>query len=111
MGRLTDVVGSCARCHGTELRGPASGLVPVLHGQPKEFVSAALWAYANGLRHSGIMQPVAAELRADEIAKLADYYAGIAAPKQASRTDAPATAHSLATGGDPMGKFGLHHLS
>jgi cytochrome c553 len=105
VGRLADVVGSCARCHGVEQRGPASGLVPVLHGQPREFLSATLRAYAKGLRHSGIMQPVAAELGAEEIAKLADYYAGLVGPKQRSRADASMAARSLATDGDPNGKI------
>jgi cytochrome c553 len=104
VGRLAEMVGSCARCHGAQQRGPASGLVPVLHGQPKEFLSAALSAYAKGSRHSGIMQPVAAELRADEIVKLADYYAGLTAPKQTPGADASAAAHSLATEGNPDGK-------
>ena len=105
VGRLTDVVGSCARCHGAEQRGPASGLVPVLHGQSREFLSAALWAYAKGSRRSGIMQPIASELRADEIAKLTDYYSGLAAPKPRSRAEAPAVARSLATDGDPDRKI------
>ncbi|HYI29202.1 MAG TPA: c-type cytochrome, partial [Bradyrhizobium sp.] len=105
VGRLAEMVGSCSRCHGAEQRPPASGLVPVLHGQPREFLSAALSAYARGSRHSGIMQPVAAELSADEIAKLADYYAGLAAPKQTPRADAPAAARSLATDGDAIGKI------
>ncbi len=58
----SELTGACARCHGADDRGPASGLVPVLHGQPVEFLVAALHAYADGKRESGIMQPVAADL-------------------------------------------------
>ena len=47
--------GACARCHGAEGSGPESALVPVLHGQPTEFLMAALQQYANGGRRSGIM--------------------------------------------------------
>ena len=41
---------------------PASALVPVLHGQPAEFIVASLEAYAGARRASGIMQPVARDL-------------------------------------------------
>jgi cytochrome c553 len=44
-----------------------SNLVPVLHGQPAEFLVSALNAYAEGKRRSGIMQPLAADLRAEDI--------------------------------------------
>src|SRR5687767_5962755 len=35
-------VGACARCHGAEGSAPPSALVPILHGQPAEFLTAAL---------------------------------------------------------------------
>ena len=60
--------GACARCHGAEGSGPASALVPVLHGQPAEFLVTALQQYAEGARRSGIMQPLAADLGAQDIA-------------------------------------------
>ena len=34
--------GACARCHGAEDVGPSSALVPLLHGQPAEFLAKAL---------------------------------------------------------------------
>jgi cytochrome c553 len=105
LGRSSELIGACARCHGDEQRRPVSGLVPVLHVQPAEFLTAALTAYAKGLRQSGIMQPVARELGADEIDKLAAYYAGLAVPKQASRTGSAAEARALAADGDPDAKI------
>ena len=39
-------VGACARCHGDERNVPQSALVPTLHGQPAEFLDAALEAFA-----------------------------------------------------------------
>ena len=54
-----------------------SGLVPILHGQPVEFLTAALRDFVDGRRDSGIMQPVAASLEPDEIRALADHYAGL----------------------------------
>ena len=76
--------GACARCHGAEGSGPASALVPVLHGQPAEFLVTALQEYAEGTRRSGIMQPLAADLAAQDIRRLAEYYAKLAPPKTAA---------------------------
>lgn len=73
-------VRTCARCHGLGSQPPASGLVPVLHGQPAEFLANALRAYANGHRRSGIMQPVATALDEEVTAELAQYYARLAPP-------------------------------
>jgi len=72
-----DAAGACARCHGAEDRMPASTLVPRLHGQPAEALLAALGAYANGARYSGIMQPIATALTPEARKALADYYAGL----------------------------------
>lgn len=73
-------VGACARCHGAGENGPPSALVPILHGQPAEFLASALEAYADGRRASGIMQPVAADLARPEIDGVARYYAGLRPP-------------------------------
>jgi cytochrome c553 len=54
---------ACARCHGGEGERPMSNLVPVLHGQPADYLMSALKAYAEGKRRSGIMQPLAARGR------------------------------------------------
>jgi cytochrome c553 len=77
--------GACARCHGAEGSGPASALVPVLHGQPAEFLMTALQQYAEGARRSGIMQPLAAELGAQDMRQLAEYYAKLTPPKTPPR--------------------------
>jgi len=96
--------GACARCHGADGEGPSSALVPVLHGQPAEFLLSALQAYAYGARPSGIMQPLAADLQAQDMRRLADYYAKLPAPER--QQPAPARVatdrgHVLATEGDP----------
>ena len=54
--------------------------MPLLHGQPAEFLAAALHAYAGGRRASGIMQPVAVDLDPAERDRVARYYAGLQAP-------------------------------
>jgi len=95
----------CARCHGSEGIGPASDLVPTLHGQPAAFLAAALRSYANGKRRSGIMAPLVADLEAADIARLARYYAGLAPlpPEDPVTPDANPVARGelLATTGDP----------
>lgn len=73
---------ACARCHGAEGQPPLSDLVPMLHGQPADYLVSSLKAYAEGKRRSGIMQPLAADLRTDDMQRLADYYAGLSPPQQ-----------------------------
>jgi cytochrome c553 len=101
--------GACARCHGAGATAPASDLVPILHGQKVEYLTQALQAYANGGRSSGIMQPLASDLDAESIAKLARYYAGLAPPQPRSRPDAePASierGRQIATIGDSQGRI------
>jgi cytochrome c553 len=76
-----EAVGACARCHAGENERPMSNLVPVLHGQPADYLFSALKAYAEGKRRSGIMQPLAADLRDKDIRNLANYYAGMTPPE------------------------------
>ena len=76
-----EAISACARCHGSEGQRPMSNLVPVLHGQSADYVFSALKAYAEGRRHSGIMQPLAADLREEDMRNLADYYAGLTPPR------------------------------
>ena len=71
---------ACARCHGNAQRGPGSSLIPVLHGQPVEFLVEALQAYAGGKRQSGIMQPIAQELDPAAMVRVAAFYAGLKPP-------------------------------
>ena len=107
-------------------RRPQSNLVPILHGQPVEFLAAALRAYADGKRESGIMQPVAADLTPDAMLRVADYYSGLPMPPTPARPagiDAAAieNGRALATHGRPAdgippcltchGAEALEHLS
>jgi cytochrome c553 len=96
--------GACARCHGAKGENPGSALVPILHGQPTEFLVAALQAYAGATRRSGIMQPLAADLDANDIRRLAQFYSGLAlVPKEPAATDSALVERGrrLATQGDP----------
>lgn len=80
---------ACARCHGAEGQLPMSDLVPVLHGQPADYLLSALTAYAEGKRRSGIMQPLAADLRTEDMRQLVSFYAGLLPPhEESSNADA-----------------------
>jgi cytochrome c553 len=80
---------ACARCHGDAGQLPLSNLVPILHGQPADYLLASLKAFAEGKRRSGIMQPLAADLGPEDMRELAEYYAGLARPQlQLTATDA-----------------------
>ena len=103
-------IGACARCHGAERDGPDSGLVPILHGQPVEFLTSALQAYAGGRRASGIMQPVASDLAPQELDRVARYYAGLLPPSRPTALLPDVTAaiergRRLAEQGDPAAKL------
>lgn len=71
--RLEATTSNCARCHGADGLG-RDGTAPKLAGQSKAFLEATLRAFAEGLRPSGIMGPIAAALSSDEIAHLARHY-------------------------------------
>jgi cytochrome c553 len=75
----------CDRCHS---RG--EGVFPRLGGQRPDYLYAALQAYARGDRHSGIMSPIAAALRPDDMQQLAAHYSQWEAPTPPSQTSAEA---------------------
>lgn len=114
----SEAVSACARCHGQNRRGPHSRLVPVLHGQPREFLMAALLEYAHARRPSGIMQPLASDLSPEDRERVARYYAGLSPP---ATPDLPLNPESvergrlLATTGDTAARIpactGCHNVS
>jgi cytochrome c553 len=72
---VPDAIGeNCARCHGSDGLG-RGGAFPRLAGQRAEYLENSLVAYARGERHSGFMEPVAANLGLDDIKAIARYYA------------------------------------
>jgi cytochrome c553 len=94
--------GACGRCHGVDERGPLSSLVPVLHGQPPAYLLAALRNYAQGMRESGIMQPIASDLAPDAMERVADYYSKLnpPTPRPQSATADIENGRMIATEGD-----------
>ena len=103
----SEAASACARCHGADRRGTNSDLVPILHGQPVEFLTAALEQYANGRRASGIMQPVANDLLPQARKQVAAYYAGLAplaVTTRATDTASIERGRTLAEQGDAAAK-------
>ena len=86
------VIENCGRCHGRDGLGRGEGAFPKLAGQTPEYLEASLRAYADGERHSGIMQPLAAGLDGEQIRELARYYAELDAPDPPPAGEADAAA-------------------
>lgn len=93
--QIMDPVQTCAQCHGADGGGrPGAPFANIAILDPAYF-TAAMTAFANGTRHSGFMQPVAAQLSDAQIAALAAYFG-----KQPRRASGPvnATKAQLAQG-------------
>ena len=69
------ILSGCARCHGRDGSGRPEGGVPWIGGQSQTYLAAALRAYAEGRRASGIMQLQAAAVPHEQQDKLAAHYA------------------------------------
>jgi cytochrome c553 len=67
---------NCERCHGLEGKGTGTGETPKLAGQHEAYIIGSLRAFAQGKRHSGIMEPVALKLDEEDIRELAAHYSG-----------------------------------
>ena len=81
---------SCARCHGLSGRGGGAGAFPRLAGQHPTYLYNTLQAYAEEERHSGIMEPLAAALRPEQMRALAQYYGDTVTPSLLGISDTTA---------------------
>jgi cytochrome c553 len=77
---------ACARCHGLDGVGHATGAFPRIDGQDAAYLREALRSYASGERPSGIMGSLIRGLSEEELAAVVEHYAG------AGRRDAPTAA-------------------
>lgn len=71
---VQSVIGTCRRCHGEGGRGQELSAYPRLAGQKANYLYAQLLAYASGERHSGMMEPIATGLTAEEMREIATFY-------------------------------------
>jgi cytochrome c553 len=99
---------NCVRCHGDAQSPPVSDRVPRLHGQSEAYLTRAIQNYSDGIRESGIMEPVALEMSTEETAALARYYASLPSPHIVASEDPKAVVRGrriategLAEGGIP----------
>jgi cytochrome c553 len=84
------VVASCGRCHGMDGLGRGNAAFPALAGQREQYLVASLEAYAADRRQSGIMQPSAAALPAEEMREVAAYYSRLPARRARGTATQPA---------------------
>lgn len=95
---------SCIRCHGKDGAGRGEGAFPHLYLQTEEYLYGSLRAYAQGARHSGIMQAQTLDLSEDSLRALARHYASqapAAAPTIPGDAAAVARGESIAQQGLP----------
>ena len=86
------VLDNCGRCHGRDGLGRGEGAFPKLAGQTAAYMEASLLTYADGERHSGIMEPLAAGLDREQIREVARYYAERDPPKRSAGDEEDAEA-------------------
>ncbi|OHV81892.1 c-type cytochrome [Ensifer sp. LCM 4579] len=67
----------CTRCHENERNGTNGDRIPRLAGQTEAYLLRSLREYADGIRPSGAMEPVADFLSEGERQKLASYYSSL----------------------------------
>ena len=104
---LAPVLADCTRCHGADGMG-RGGAFPRLAGLDAAYLAASLRAFADGRRHSGFMEPVAAGLSSRQVDRLAGHYAGMASGAAAPACEDPAAfarGAALAASGDAERKI------
>jgi len=92
-GRWTADIPACAQCHGARGLGIGDAFPP-LAGQPAGYLAGQLQSWKRGTRPPGpqsLMAAIAARLSDDDIAAVADYYAGLPADGAPSAAPAGAT--------------------
>jgi cytochrome c553 len=72
-GKLPQKAELCTSCHGADGVG-ITGLYPTLSGQHADFLLRALLDYKSGSRKNPVMSGFVANLSADELRELAEYY-------------------------------------
>jgi cytochrome c553 len=79
------LIDACARCHGLDGSGRPSGAFPRLDIQTPGYLARTLAEYADDVRPSGIMQPIAAALDKAAIDRLAAHFGGGDASRASGR--------------------------
>lgn len=104
---LEDALESCVRCHGRDGQGRGEGAFPKLANQRPRYLYESLRAFAEGKRHSGFMQPIAAGLSDANMRGLAEHYAE---QGDAARVTAPGADTELLALGERIATEGVPKL-
>jgi len=83
---------ACIACHGQHGEGNADAGYPYLAGLPVAYIKNQLTAFSNGNRKNAVMQPIAGSLSQQDIAAVADYFAGLANDKLTGSAPTPTDA-------------------
>jgi sulfide dehydrogenase cytochrome subunit len=70
-----ELASHCMACHGPAGRSP--GAIPALNGRDRAFIVERLRAFRDGTRPSTVMGRLAKGYTDEEIARIADYIAGL----------------------------------
>ncbi len=71
--RVPAAASVCVACHGADGVG-ITPLYPTLSGQHADYIARAIDEYQKGARKNPVMTPLAANLSAEQIATIADYF-------------------------------------
>ena len=63
----------CAQCHGVDGVG-IQGIYPTISGQHADYMVQALKQYRSGARKNALMAPMAAQLKAEDLEVVAEYF-------------------------------------
>ncbi len=74
VGTAPAAAATCATCHGPTGVSDSGMLAPTLAGQHADYLEHALESYRKGGRKNGIMAPMAATLKPEDIKPLAEFY-------------------------------------
>ncbi len=102
-----DAAQACVQCHGSDGAGRPGAPFPNLALLDRVTFKKAVTDYATGVRHSGYMQPVAAQLTDVQIDALAVAFTArrrMPAPQFAATPAQLAAGEAIAIGGVPAGK-------
>lgn len=85
----------CRPCHGVDGNSPTS-TIPSLAGQPRQFITMALYMFREGRRNNPLMAPVSAGLSNTDLNDLAAYFSAQKMAVPARQADAATVAKGRA---------------
>lgn len=98
---------ACSSCHGDTGEGKAEGGIPRLAGQSQPYLLRALDEYAEGVRESDVMRPIAKALKQGQRDDVTAYYASL---KESEWTKPPDAAADTLRRGEALAAIGSAEL-